>query len=94
MYGLIICLAGLFNFSQSALDALTHKVFNNDPRPVNGILLGIAVIVGTALVTFVYKKSTSTAKAGLRAEAEAAEERLMPGAENGHGVTRQDYGTL
>lgn len=94
VYGLIICLAGLFNFSQSALDALTHKVFNNDPRPVNGILLGIAVIVGTALVTFVYKKSTSTAKAGLRAEAEAAEERLMPGAENGHGVTRQDYGTL
>lgn len=97
VYGLIICLAGLFNFSQSALDALTHKVFNNDPRPVNLILLGIAVVVGVALVMFVYKKSTSSAKAELRAEAEAAEERLMPGAENGHGsheVSRQDYGTV
>lgn len=74
---------------------MTHKVFDNDPRPVNLILLAVAVIVGVSLVTFVFKKSASTAKAELRAEAEAAEERLMPGAENGNGdVSRQDYGTI
>jgi hypothetical protein len=64
---------------------------------VNLILLAIAVILGSALVTFVYKKSQSTAKAELRAEAEEAEERLMPGAENGFGsndVRRHDYGTI
>jgi hypothetical protein len=64
---------------------------------VNLILLAIAVIVGSALVFFVYKKSRSTAKEELRAEAEGAEERLMPGGENGFEngePRRQDYGTL
>lgn len=83
VYGLIICLAGLFNFSQSVLDALTHKVFDNDPMPVNLILLGIAVIVGLLLVGFVYKKSRALSKAALNEEAFAAQEneRLMPGAD-------------
>lgn len=64
---------------------------------MNLILLFIAVVVGSALVFFVYKKSSANAKADLRAEAEGAEERLMPGAENGFGngeVRRQDYGTI
>jgi multisubunit Na+/H+ antiporter MnhC subunit len=81
VYGLIICLAGLFNFSQSALDAVTHKAFNNNPVPVNLALLVTALIVGTTLVIFVKRKSSSLDKSDLRAEAEGAEESLMPGAE-------------
>jgi hypothetical protein len=103
VYGLIICLAGLFNFSQSALDALTHRAFDNDPRPVNLILLIIALVVGTTLVIFVKRKSDTLGKKDLRAEAEGAEESLMPGAEvngidwgndSGRVPTIQNYGSL
>lgn len=99
VYGLIICLAGLFNFSQSALDALTHKVFNNNPVPLNLMLLIIALCVGSALVIFVYHKSKTIGVDVLREEAEEAEERLMPGAENGidwaqNGYGSRTYGTI
>lgn len=99
VYGLIICMAGLFNFSQSALDALTHKVFDNNPIPVNLMLLVIAVCVGGALVIFVYHKSKTIGVDVLREEAEGAEERLMPGAESGvdwaqNGNGSRTYGTI
>ncbi|KAF9895240.1 hypothetical protein FE257_000142 [Aspergillus nanangensis] len=41
VYGLIICLAGVGNFAQTGLDALTLGVFEGDPGPVNGILTGV-----------------------------------------------------
>lgn len=57
VYGLIICMAGLLNFSQSGLDAVTHKGFHRDPLPVNILLLVIALAVGLVLVGYVYWKS-------------------------------------
>ncbi|KAF2815986.1 MFS general substrate transporter [Mytilinidion resinicola] len=91
VYGLIICLAGLFNFSQSALDAMTHKLFNNNPIPVNVILLGLALLVGVTLVGFVWKKSNTIHRENIEEEAEGARETLMPGAAlngvNGYGAT-------
>ncbi|KAI9830527.1 MAG: hypothetical protein M1819_005485 [Sarea resinae] len=81
VYGLVICLAGLFNFSQSGLDALTHRVFLDDPVPVNLILLGVALVVGVALVGYVWWKSRSMKREHLEDEAEGARETLMPGAE-------------
>jgi len=80
VYGLIICLAGLFNFSQSGLDALLHKVFNGDPVPVNAILLGTALVVGGALCIFVGVKAYCFKRYGLEEEAEHARETVMPGA--------------
>jgi len=80
VYGLIICLAGLFNFSQSGLDALLHKVFNGDPVPVNAILLGVALVVGGALCIFVGVKAYRFKRYGLEEEAEHARETVMPGA--------------
>lgn len=99
VYGLIICLSGLFNFSQSALDALTHKVFHRNPIPVNIILLAIALIIGVALVWYVWRKSRNIAKQDLREEAEEAEERLIPGADidglrEAEGIGSRDYGTV
>jgi MFS family permease len=82
VYGLIICLAGLFNFSQSGLDALLHKVFGGDPVPVNLILLGGALLVGIALCVFVGVKGYRFERLGLEHEAEAASEVVMPGAES------------
>lgn len=96
VYGLIICLAGLGNFSQAGLDALTHKTFHNDPVPVNSILLALAFVVGVALVGFVFYRARSIERDQLEREAEGAGEVLMPDAEpsevnrpHGH----QDYGT-
>lgn len=80
VYGLIICLAGLFNFSQSGLDALCHKVFNNDPVPVNLILLGTALVVGSALCIFVGLSAAKMRREGLEWDAEDAGETIMPGA--------------
>lgn len=87
VYGLIICLAGLLNFVQSPLDALTHVAFNLNPIPVNAILLGIAVAVGSSLVVYTYVKSRDMQRDQLEEEAEDATETLMPSA-NGN-----TYGT-
>ncbi|KAK3072329.1 hypothetical protein LTR53_007022 [Teratosphaeriaceae sp. CCFEE 6253] len=93
VYGLIICLAGLFNFVQQGLDALTHRRFGNDPVPVNVGLLVVAFVVGVALVGFVTRKSYTMGRAELEVEAEGASEVLMPDApreeverEHGHGT--------
>ena len=89
VYGLIICLAGLLNFSQTALDAATHKIFHNNPVPINMILLGLALLVGITLVAFVWRRSHKILRDNIEEEAEEAREVLMPGA-NG----RSDYGAM
>lgn len=96
VYGLIICLAGLGNFSQAGLDALTHRTFGNDPVPVNVVLLVLALVLGGVLVAFVARKSYTMGREKLEEEAEGAREVLMPDAneeqverEHGH----QTYGT-
>ena len=53
VYGTIICLSGLLNFSQSGLDYLFHETFHENPIPVNLILLALGLIVGVALVSYV-----------------------------------------
>jgi len=80
VYGLTICLAGVFSFTQSGLDALMHKTFDGNPVPVNLILLGSAAVVGVALCGFVGVKSADIRREGLEVEAEYARETAMPGA--------------
>ncbi|KAH7377301.1 major facilitator superfamily domain-containing protein [Pyrenochaeta sp. MPI-SDFR-AT-0127] len=91
VYGLIICLAGLLNFSQSALDAATHKTFKNNPVPINVILLGAALLVGIALVAFVWRKSHKILRENIEEEAEEAREVLMP---NANQISVSDYGAI
>ncbi len=67
VYGTIICLSGLLNFSQSGLDYLFHETFDGNPVPVNVILLSIGLIVGIALVCYVgVKGRLYRTKAGVR----------------------------
>ncbi|KAJ5409662.1 uncharacterized protein N7487_004021 [Penicillium crustosum] len=54
VYGAIICLSGIANFSQYGLDALTHHTFDGNPIPINAVLAVAGFIVGTALVIFVF----------------------------------------
>jgi len=81
VYGLVICIAGFGNFSQSGLDSLLHKVFNGNPVPVNIGLLVTALVIGSILVTFVAVKAYSMGREKLIDEAANAEEVTMPGAE-------------
>ncbi|KGO69813.1 Major facilitator superfamily domain, general substrate transporter [Penicillium italicum] len=53
VYGLIICLAGVGNFAQAGLDALTLRVWRGDPVPVNVGLTVLVAGVGSGLVGFV-----------------------------------------
>ncbi|KAI1101120.1 MFS general substrate transporter [Jackrogersella minutella] len=53
VYGTIICLSGLLNFSQSALDYLFHRTFRGDPVPVNLLLLALGLVIGVCLVGYV-----------------------------------------
>jgi hypothetical protein len=80
VYGFIICLAGLFNFSQSGLDVLCHKVLHGNPVPGNLILLGSAFVVGTSLCVFVGLSSYHIRRNALEHEAEHSTEVAMPGA--------------
>lgn len=57
VYGLIICLAGVGNFAQAGLDALTLGKFEGDPIPVNVGLLIAGAGVGAGLVGFVWWKA-------------------------------------
>lgn len=56
VYGAIICLSGLVNLSQPLIDAANHKVFHNNPIPINIILSSLGLIFGTCLVVFVWVK--------------------------------------
>jgi multisubunit Na+/H+ antiporter MnhC subunit len=77
VYGLIICLAGLFNFLESPLDAATYLLFHQNPVPVNVILLSLAFVVGSALVSFVSVRSWNIRRDRLEDEAEGAREALI-----------------
>jgi MFS family permease len=81
VYGLIICLSGLFNFSQSGFDTLLHKVFHKNPVPINLALLGAALLVGATLVIYVAVRAYAIRKERLVEEAEATTETVMPGAQ-------------
>lgn len=77
VYGLIICLAGLLNFLQSALDALRYKLFQGDPVPVNVILLVVVFQLGVLLVYYVCRKTQDMKRDFLENEAVDAVERTM-----------------
>ena len=53
VYGTIICFSGLVNLLQPAIDATSHEVFHNNPMPLNTLLAGVAVVIGTVLVVYV-----------------------------------------
>jgi multisubunit Na+/H+ antiporter MnhC subunit len=82
IYGAIICLAGLFNFSQSGLDALLHKSFHGDPVPINLILMISCFLVGSSLCIFIAAKAYQIRRDRLEYEAEDASETIMPGAQS------------
>lgn len=79
VYGTIICLSGLVNFSQYGLDALTLGTFRGNPIPINIILAGVGFLNGSALVMFVLREERALKGTEFRDEAETERQRLIPG---------------
>ncbi|SCV05880.1 LANO_0H17216g1_1 [Lachancea nothofagi CBS 11611] len=57
VYGLLMCLSGIFNLGQSVLDRSTHTTFNMNPTPINSILVAVTAVTSTTLIVYVYKES-------------------------------------
>lgn len=55
VYGTIIYLSGMVNFSQVAIDSLTLSEFGGNPLPVNVFLTAAGFVVGVVLVLFVWR---------------------------------------
>ncbi|EDO15136.1 hypothetical protein Kpol_413p11 [Vanderwaltozyma polyspora DSM 70294] len=56
VYGLLTCICGICNMTQTYLDNLTHTNFSMNPTPVNITLLTLTVISATALITFIHRE--------------------------------------
>ena len=54
VYGMIICISGMTNFSQYGLDALSSKVFHSNPTPINIGLACSGFVIGVMLVVYVW----------------------------------------
>ncbi|KIW93527.1 uncharacterized protein Z519_06132 [Cladophialophora bantiana CBS 173.52] len=72
VYGAIICLSGLFTFTQSALQALLHDVFEDDPEPINLGLATAGLVLGVTLVMYVDIKGRALHRERAIAAAQAA----------------------
>ncbi|GAB1310430.1 MFS transporter-like protein Fmp42 [Madurella fahalii] len=72
VYGTVICLSGLLNFSQSGLDYLFHETFNENPVPVNVLLLSLGLVIGVVMVAFVGVKARRLKRKMLEREARGA----------------------
>lgn len=72
VYGAIICMSGLFNFSQSGLDYLFHETFRGDPIPVNVMLMSLGLLVGLAMLIYVGVQVRDLKRRMLKMEAERA----------------------
>lgn len=57
IYGTIICVSGLGQFIQPALDTLTHGPLHNNPVPVNLFFAVAGSVLSAALTFFVYAKT-------------------------------------
>lgn len=53
VYGTIIALSGVINFSQTGIVALTKNAFHGNPIPVNASLAVAGFVIGVAIVVFV-----------------------------------------
>ncbi|KAK3622671.1 hypothetical protein LTR56_022050 [Elasticomyces elasticus] len=70
IYGTIICLSGLVNLFQPAIDALTYEAFDGNPIPVNVVLAGLGFVFGVILVVYVVIRGRIVQKKQAREDAE------------------------
>lgn len=72
VYGLLMCISGVFNYTQSYLDMYTKKYQHNNPTAVNLFLITNTIIWGAALISFILMESKNIERKKLEIEAEGA----------------------
>jgi hypothetical protein len=60
------------NLFQPAIDAMSHEVFQDNPLPLNTLLAGVAVVIGTVLVLYVIVQGRKVMKEHAVEDAETA----------------------
>lgn len=78
VYGLMMCISGLFNYTQTLLDYATHHYEGNNPTPVNLMLVSLTMIFGTSLVVYILGQQKNIERKRLELEAESAPETEIP----------------
>lgn len=78
VYGLMMCISGLFNYLQTLLDFITHHYENNNPIPVNLALIALTIIFGSSLVSYIINQQKNIERKKLEQEAESAPELEIP----------------
>lgn len=58
IYGTLICVSGIGQFVQPALDTLTHGPLHNNPVPVNLSFAVVGSVISAALTFYVYTKTS------------------------------------
>jgi hypothetical protein len=53
IYGMLICISGLMNLSQSGLDALTHGPLDGNPAPINISIAVMGTLLAMALSAYI-----------------------------------------
>lgn len=96
IYGTMICVSGVGQLVQPALDALTHGLLENDPVPVNMVFGAVGITISTALTLYVYVKTRENEEKEEEEEGETEDERraLLNGDGNGDWVGGREYGAI
>ena len=68
VYGAIICFSGMMNFTQTYLDNATHFTFQNNPNPVNFLLVSLTVVFGVTMLWFIKSQEKTIIRQNIIAE--------------------------
>ncbi|KAK5774093.1 hypothetical protein RI543_004627 [Arxiozyma heterogenica] len=53
VYGLLMCLCGLFNLTQRLFDKWTHTTFSMNSTPINSVLVMMTMITSLTLINYI-----------------------------------------
>ena len=70
IYGTIICLSGLVNLFQPAIDALNYDAFGGNPIPINIVFASLGTVIGVVLVAFVQVQGRKVMRQQAKEDAE------------------------
>lgn len=93
IYGTIICVAGLTNFAQSGLDAITYGPLHGNPSPINIALGAAGAIVGLALTVFVSINGRVFVQRKTEMRGVEERRRLLDGPGEGYGTSAAGFPT-
>lgn len=87
IYGTIVCISGLSNFTQPGLDALRHNVFHDSPTPINIALGASGAVLGFVLSLYTEVQSRRFLREKTEAEEASEAQHLL-------GRDQMDYGSI